>query len=76
MSDGKNCCYKCPRRKAHCAVDCPDWAERIAQRERQYAQRARENDITSASIEVRENRIRVSRQGDKYAIKKKRGAKK
>lgn len=42
----KNPCYDsvthtdCPRRKVGCAIDCPDWAKHIAERDEMYKKRA------------------------------------
>ena len=34
----------CPRRKAGCAIDCPDWAKYTKERDEVYRQRALENE--------------------------------
>lgn len=69
----KNSCYQCERRHQGCHADCPDYLAEREARMKYYQQRNRENAITTASIDARENRLRVSRQGDKYQLKKKRG---
>lgn len=30
----------CPRRHSGCAIDCPDWAAYVAERDKKYDQRA------------------------------------
>lgn len=37
----------CPRRRAGCAVDCPEWAKYVKARDAEYVERRREKDADS-----------------------------
>ena len=43
----------CPRRKAGCAVDCPEWNDYMHRRNELYVIRGREHDMEEATYKVR-----------------------
>lgn len=43
----------CPRRKAGCAANCPDWAEYVDERNKAYKVRAQISDISHSANEAR-----------------------
>lgn len=56
----------CPRRSAGCSVGCPDWANYTAERDREYARRAKEIRATRDAIEPHKSRERTYQ---KYVIR-------
>ena len=53
----KNPCYNkqtktdCPRRCAGCAINCPDWAEYVKERDARYKAEAAEREQQSLQVE-------------------------
>lgn len=46
----------CPRRSMGCSVGCPDWANYIYERDREYARRAKETRANRDTIEPHKSR--------------------
>lgn len=47
----------CPRRCAGCAVDCPDWAAHVSERDKVYKDRKIQRDVGSVMYESRHSKI-------------------
>ena len=63
----KNPCYVkgsktgCPRRTAGCAVNCPDWAEYVEEREKCYKERKIKGGVDAAIYGIHETRKELRR---------------
>lgn len=60
----KNPCYNpetgrgCPARRPGCAVDCADWAEYVAERDKVYTQRLSAAELKLGISDISKNRMR------------------
>lgn len=58
----KNPCYDpatktgCPARRPGCAVDCPDWAEYVDERDKVYNARRASSEFDSEAIDISRRR--------------------
>lgn len=48
----------CPRRTAGCAVNCPEWAEYLKERDEEYRRRAAESKVKGAVYGLESARVK------------------